>query len=1057
MATKKTKAQVEFKANTSGFNKGIKEMDQSLNTLRKELKLNGTELKGNADDVDLLKERQNILQKESDESAKKVQALTKRLDEARDLFGDNSNEVRSLNNQLLDAKNVYQGIQNEINDTNNKLSKFGAEASDTISSLDRLTNEINQQEKELTDLRNEYTSVVLAQGKSSSEAKELEAKMSSLNSELQENQTKLSKAENASDKFTSSLKKTKSASDGADDGFTVLKGTLADLGANVISSVVSSISGLVQSLLDLGEATEEYRSMQAKLSGASETFGYSIDFANEKYEEFYRYLGDDQMSTNAITNLMGLGTSTESISDIANGAIGVWASYGDSIPIESLTEAVNETIQVGKVTGTFADTINWAKISNEDMSASLGKGSKAQKAFNKAIKDGETQEDAFSMALSATSSQQERAEIVARFLNNTYGESKKTYDEMTGSIQDANTAELDLKETQAQLAEAVAPVNGALAELKNESLQKMLPIVESLSEAFMEFKGWLEEHPVVADILKVALVTLTSVIVTLTAVVVAWTIAQWALNSAILANPITWIIVGIVAAITAVIAIIVVVIKYWDEIVEAVKKCVDFIVQKWNEFVGWINTNVVQPVKKFFSDLWSGIKETASSLWEGIKNAWSSFTNWIDTNIIQPIISFFQGLWDGLVAIWDGIVLAVKIAIGLIASVIDAALQIILLPFTFIWENCKEYVFMAWEWIKEKISTAINYISGIITTIFTAIGTFFTTIWDGIKNIFINAWNAIVNFITPIINNIKNFITTTFNNIKTTCTTIWNNVKNTITTIWNNIKTAISNALNAIKTTATTIWNNIKETISNVVNKIKEVVSNVFNAIKTFASNVWNGIKNVIINPIKNAWTNVKSTVNNIKNGVVNTFESLKSKVTSVFNKIKDGITKPVEKARDAVKKVVDKIKGFFDFEFKLPKIKTPKFGITPKGWKVGDLLEGSIPKLSITWNKEGAIFRKPTLFDTRSGYQGVGEAGAEAVLPIEKLENWMNNGFNHIASSNSYANDRIERLIEVAEDILAKDTNIYMDKEKVGQSMASTNDNISGQRYNFKNRGVLI
>lgn len=1031
----KSKAQVEFEAVTSGFTSGIKSMDQSLGTLRKELKLNGTELKGNADDVDLLAERKEILQKESEASAKKVELLSKKLNEAERLFGSNSNEVRQLNNQLLDAKNVYQGIQNEITQVNTKLSKFGTETSQVASSLDKLTNEINSQEKELTDLKNEYTNVVLAQGKNSTEAKELQSKMSSLNSELQENQTKLSKAESASDKFTSSLKNTKNASDGTEDGFTVLKGTLADLGSNVIQNVIGSISGLVSSLLDLGEATEEYRQMQAKLSGSSETFGYDVEFATKKYEEFYKYLGDDQMSTNAITNLMGLGTTTENITKLCEGATAVWATYGDSIPIESFTEATNETIQVGKVTGTFADAINWAKISNEEMGKSLGEGSKAQKAFNQAIKDGETQEDAFSAALAATSSQQERADIVARFLNDTYGESKKKYDEMTGSIQDANSAELDLKETQSQLAEAVAPVNGALAELKNDALQAMLPIVENVSEAFMKFKGFLDEHPVVADILKVALITLTAVITTLTLAVVGWTIAQWALNSAILANPITWIIVGIVAAITAVIAIIVLVIKYWDEIVEAVKNCVDWIKEKWNEFCTFIKEKIIEPVKKFFSDLWDGIKETASNLWEGVKTAWSNFTTWINDTIIQPVIGFFQSLWEGIQAVWDGIVLGVKIFIGVIASIFDAAFQIITLPFRFIWENCKETIMTVFNAIKNFISTTINAIKNVITTVFNAVKSFITTVFNAIKSVVTTIWNTIKSAITTVVNGIKSVVTNVFNAVKTFITTVFNAIKNVVTSVWNSIKSAITSVINAIKSV-----------ITNVFNAIKTTITNIFNGVKSTISNVWNGIKNTVSN-----------VVNGMKDKVTNTFNSLKDKVSNTFNKIKDGITKPVEKARDAVKKVVDKIKGFFDFEFKLPKIKTPKFGITPKGWKVGDLLEGKIPKLSITWNKEGAIFRKPTLFDTRSGYQGVGEAGAEAVLPIEKLENWMNNGFSRIVNNNYYNSEKIERLIEVAEAILDKPTDIYVDKTKLGQAMAETNDNVSGQRINFKNRGVIL
>ena len=67
-----------------------------------------------------------------------------------------------------------------------------------------------------------------------------------------------------------------------------------------------------------------------------------------------------------------------------------------------------------------------------------------------------------------------------------------------------------------------------------------------------------------------------------------------------------------------------------------------------------------------------------------------------------------------------------------------------------------------------------------------------------------------------------------------------------------------------------------------------------------------------------------------------------------------------------------------------------PKFSITPTGWKVGDLLKGSIPKLSISWNKFGGVFDKPTLFNYGGSLQGIGEDGAEAVVPLEKNTQWL-------------------------------------------------------------------
>ncbi len=101
--------------------------------------------------------------------------------------------------------------------------------------------------------------------------------------------------------------------------------------------------------------------------------------------------------------------------------------------------------------------------------------------------------------------------------------------------------------------------------------------------------------------------------------------------------------------------------------------------------------------------------------------------------------------------------------------------------------------------------------------------------------------------------------------------------------------------------------------------------------------------------------------------------------IKAKFEAIKNAIMNPIKTAVEFVKKMIDKIKSFFNFKVSLPKIKLPHFAITPKGWKLGDLLKGKIPKLSIKWYAEGGIFDSPTI-------AGIGEAGPEAVVPLNKL-----------------------------------------------------------------------
>ena len=122
----------------------------------------------------------------------------------------------------------------------------------------------------------------------------------------------------------------------------------------------------------------------------------------------------------------------------------------------------------------------------------------------------------------------------------------------------------------------------------------------------------------------------------------------------------------------------------------------------------------------------------------------------------------------------------------------------------------------------------------------------------------------------------------------------------------------------------------------------------------------------------------VKTAFSAISNAAVNMY----GKVKNVFGKIKDALVHPFETAKNVIKGIIDKIKGFFNFSVKAPHIPLPHFSISPSGWKIGDLLKGVKPKLSIDWYAKGGIFKNPTVF----GGVGVGEAGPEAVVPLDKL-----------------------------------------------------------------------
>ena len=290
--------------------------------------------------------------------------------------------------------------------------------------------------------------------------------------------------------------------------------------------------------------------------------------------------------------------------------------------------------------------------------------------------------------------------------------------------------------------------------------------------------------------------------------------------------------------------------------------------------------------------------------------------------------------------------------------------------------------------------------------------------------------------------------------IKAKCIEVWNNIKTTISNTWNSIKTTTSNIWNSIKTFFTNLWNNIKTIVTNALNSVKNTVTNVFNSIKTTITNIWNSIKNFFVNTWNSIKTTISNAINNVKNTVTNVFTSVKTKVADIWNGIKEAISKPIEAAKNKVKSVIDSIKGFFSFKFSWPKIPLPHFGISPSGWKIGDLLKGSIPKLGIEWYAKGAILDKPSIFGVNGNNLMVGgEAGKEAVAPIDTLQTYVKDA---VRSEMGLMESYLMRLVETVDEYLpkaAEGKNLVLDNGALVGAMAGNIDYAMGNINRRKER----
>lgn len=253
------------------------------------------------------------------------------------------------------------------------------------------------------------------------------------------------------------------------------------------------------------------------------------------------------------------------------------------------------------------------------------------------------------------------------------------------------------------------------------------------------------------------------------------------------------------------------------------------------------------------------------------------------------------------------------------------------------------------------------------------------------------------------------------------------------------------------------LWEGIKNACSSAWKWITKVFSdawaaikNAWSSVKQFFSNIWSGIKNVFSSVgswFREKFNSAKQGVTNVWNGITGFFSGIFSKIKNTFARVKDAILSPFKTA-------IDKVKGLFNkLKLKFPNIKLPHFSVKPAGWKIGDLLKGSIPKLGIEWYAEGGILTKPTIFGFHGNNAMIGgERGAEAILPIDRLQGYISNAIERHAPQVD-----LQSLVNAVEDLAQRPTVLKINDKEFARATAGATDSVNGQRTIYLNRGLAL
>lgn len=330
------------------------------------------------------------------------------------------------------------------------------------------------------------------------------------------------------------------------------------------------------------EGSREYRTEMGKLDTAFVTNGHSSEAATKTYRDLQAVLGETDVSVEAANHLAIMTDNEKDLQTWTDICTGVFATFGDSLPIEGLTEAANETAKVGEVTGPLADALNWAGIS----------------------------EDSFNEKLAACTTEQERQKLIMETLNGTYKKASDQYKEINKDILAANRVNEKLTSAFAELGRVGEPILTAIKNKVAEMVAAAVPKLESFIQKIKDAKKWMKDNKNTVDAWKAAIVAAT-VSVGSFLLVLKWGSIMGAtkaalagvratvllFNAALRANPVGLVISLIAGLVTAFVLL-------------------------WRNNEGFRN---------FWIGLWNKIKSVASSVISSVKSKFNDFKSAFNT------------------------------------------------------------------------------------------------------------------------------------------------------------------------------------------------------------------------------------------------------------------------------------------------------------------------------------------------------------------------------------------------------------------------------------------
>lgn len=516
-------------------------------------------------------------------------------------------------------------------------------------------------------------------------------------------------------------------------------GRVAGIVATGIATAGLAIGG---AFIGAVEGTREYRAEMGLLESAFLTVGLSTEAAKTTYSELNAVLGDSGQAVEASQQLAQIADNEEELAGLTNILTGVYATFGESLPLEGLAEGINHSASLGEVQGSLADALEWSGISVES----------------------------FNDKLAGLATEEERQDLIVKTLNDTYSKASVQYKETNADIIASRQAQERLTDAMAEVGRIGEPIMTALRNAIASMAERAIPLLVSMIDGFRNMVTWIKSNQSTIQSWVGVIIGATTAIGTFV-LIISWgkimtaaanairvvRTAMLAFNAVLLANPIGLVVAAIAGLVAAFIYLWNNVegfrnfwIRAWASIRTEATKAWSQIRSAFSSIGTWFSSRFKQ-VQQAGRDAMANVRKEFSNAWNDIKRIWSAAGSWFKgirsgiqsafSSIGSWFSSQFRAAWNGVRNAWNGAGSFFSGIMSRIRSAFSAVPSWFRSQFQSAWSNIKS-VFSGWG----------SFFSGLWSQIRSRFSTIGTSIGTAMGNAVRSGMNGVISAVQNTIN-----------------------------------------------------------------------------------------------------------------------------------------------------------------------------------------------------------------------------------------------------------------------------------------------------------------